>query len=522
MTRALLPLPLWLLLALALGCDKPADDDTAGDDDATADDDDTVGDDDSIPEHPCVDLPNPVTLAGTVCATDAACQLSETGTALYLGYDMAAGGDFDGDGIEDLVVGAPGFDVIQDEGRAVIYTIASFEQVIVAPTAYVEGPEPLENTGFSVALAPDIDGDGIDDLLVGARGDGELAEAAGAIYVVHGRTLANDPTAPEALTADTTIRGTTEYSRVGVSSTGIADVTGDGLGEVALGFELYWESSSWEFADDGKVAVFHGQAGGLGAETTVDDADLVFEGPVGSYHVGYALASGDVSGDGQADLLVGAPEANASRGRVYIATGPTLLQAGVLPIEDHTVMVEGMDAGEAMGTAIAIVGDVDGDGLTDFAAGSPESDMNWDDGGAVSIFAGSVDIDTGVEPLRLAQFGSEWDDFGFGTTIAGNADLDGDGLDDVLVGAVYAYLGPVMKGGRAYLFHGRETGWDTLLDATQADAGIAGIGVGDNLSAGAALPDLDGDGYPEVVVAAPYHDATGSDSGELYLFWGTP
>jgi len=80
----------------------------------------------------------------------------------------------------------------------------------------------------------------------------------------------------------------------------------------------------------------------------------------------------------------------------------------------------------------------------------------------------------------------------------------------------------VMKGGRAYLFHGRETGWDTLLDATQADAGIAGIGVGDNLSAGAALPDLDGDGYPEVVVAAPYHDATGSDSGELYLFWGTP
>jgi len=386
----------------------------------------------------------------------------------------------------------------------------------------MEGTVPLENAGYSVAVAPDLDGDGHDDLLVGARGNGILGEAAGAIYVVHGRTLAGDTENPEALTADATIRGATEYSRVGVSVTGIGDVTGDDLGEIAMGFELYMESSGWEFADDGKVAVFHGQSGGLASELTVNDADVILEGPVGGYHVGLALdGSGDVTGDGLADLLVGAPEATGSHGRLYIATGPILLEAGTYAIDDVvTATYEGPESGEALGTSVAHVGDVDGDGIDDIAVGSPESDETWNDGGAVTLLKGSADIDTGVEPEVLARIGAEWDDFAFGDVLAGAGDVDGDGLADLLVGAVYAYLGPVMKGGRAYLFTGRDSGWDTLLDATQADAGVAGIGVSDNLGHGLALADLDGDGLDEVIVGAPYRDSVSSDSGALYLFWG--
>jgi hypothetical protein len=514
---------LWLL-ALAVvgvpGCRNGGDDDTSADDDDTGDDD-TTGDDDYTPEDPCLDTPNGSDLDGTVCGSDAACRSAEISTATYLGYSVTGGFDFDADGVEDLVAGAPGWDVAQDEGRALIYTAASFDQPIFGPVAYVEGPDPLENAGFTVSLIPDTDGDGTGDLLVGARSDTEGGTAAGAVYLVHGRALAGDTATPENLAIDTAVRGASEYSRVGTSVTGIPDVTGDALGEFALGFELYTESSGWEFADDGKVGVFHGSTGGLTSELSVDDADLIFEGPLGGYHVGLSLdGAGDVTGDGLADLLVGAPDANGSRGRVYILTGPDLSEAGTYAIEDVAVMVEGEEAGESLGTSVVFLGDVDGDGLGDLATGSPDGDVPWTDGGIVTLYSGTADIDAGVAPEILARFGSEWDDFMFGGALAGNTDLDGDGLMDLVVGAHYAYLGPVMKGGRAYLFHGRTTGWDTLADATEADASVAGIGVGDNLGLGLTLSDLDGDGFDEVLLGAPYRDAMGSDSGELYLFWG--
>lgn len=520
MTRhSLLP---WLLaLTVVVGCrDGGGDDDTSADDD-DAGDDDVIGDDDYTPEDPCLDTPNGSDLDGTICGSDAGCRSAEISTATYLGYAMTGGFDFDADGVEDLVAGAPGWDVAQDEGRALIYTAASFAQPIFGPVAYVEGPDPLENAGFSVSLIPDTDGDGTGDLLVGARSDTTGGAAAGAVYLVHGRALAGDTAAPENLAIDTAVRGASEYSRAGTSVTGIPDVTGDALGEFALGFELYTESSGWEFADDGKVAVFHGAPGGLAGELSVNDADLIFEGPIGGYHVGFSLdGAGDITGDGLADLLVGAPDANGSRGRVYILTSTILTETGTFAIEDEAVMVEGEESGESLGTSVVFLGDVDGDGLGDLAAGSPDGDVPWTDGGIVTLYAGTAGIDTGVAPEILARFGSEWDDFMFGGALAGNADLDGDGLMDLLVGAHYAYLGPVMKGGRAYLFHGRTTGWDTLADATEADASVAGIGVGDNLGLGLALSDLDGDGFDEILLGAPYRDAMGSDSGELYLFWG--
>ena len=525
MTRLSLLLGLLLLLVAfggALGCrESSGDDDTGSGDDDVVDDDDTIGDDDYTPEDPCTDTPNASELSGTVCGTDAGCRSSEISTATYLGYSLSGGVDFDDDGVEDLVAGAPGWDVAQDEGRAFIYTAASFDQPIFAPVAYVEGPDPLENAGFSVSFTPDLNGDGLGDLLVGARSDTVGGTAAGAVYLVHGRGLTTDTSSPENLAIDTSIRGATDYSRVGTSVTGIPDVTGDDLGEIALGFELFYESSGWEFSNDGKVAVFHGQTGGLGSEISVDDADVVFEGPPGSYHVGYALdGAGDVTGDGLADLLVGAPDANGSRGRLYILTGPMLGEEGTYAIDDVAVMVEGEESGEGVGNAVAFLGDVDGDGVADMAAGSPDGDQPWPDGGTVTLFSGSPDIDSGVAPVILARFGSEWDDFQFGGAIAGNTDLDGDGLSDFIIGAHYAFLGPVMKGGRAYIFHGRTEGWDVLADATEADVSIAGIGVGDNLGVGLAASDVDGDGFDEILLGAPYRDASGSDSGELYLFWG--
>ncbi len=507
------------LLALALlGC-PDEDDDVAGDDDTT--DDDDAGDDDTTPTVPCVDAVAGAPLQGTLCANDAACWFGDIGQAQYQGFALASGGDFDGDGLEDLLVGAPGYDLTQDDGRVAIYTAASFEAVLPAPVAQLTGEQPLENAGYAVAFAGDVDGDGFDDVLAGARNDSDGGEGAGAVYLLHGRALNNDPEAPETLPADTAIRGAHEFGRVGVGLSGLGDVTGDGTAELAVAWELFNESQGFEFADDGHVALFHGAAGGLAAELDPYDADVTLEAPLTVSQLGYAMDHGDVTGDGVEELLVGAPQAETSRGRLYLFRGADLATPGTYVAEELAACYHvGEEVGEELGTAVAFLGDVDGDGLADIGVGSPQSSRTWPDGGAVTVLRGAAAIDDGTPPEVLVVIGSEWDDFAFGGDIARHGDSDGDGLAELWVGGRFAYVGPVMKGGRAYLFHGRAAGWDGLVDATDADAGVSGIGVADNLGTGLALADLDGDGADELLVGAPYRDATGNDSGEIYLFWG--
>ena len=523
-----------LALLLVVGCPTKTDDDDATSDDDASDDDDTSGDDDVTPEDACDDTPNLANIDRTVCAQDAACATAELALSSYQGYALAGGHDFDGDGLEDLISGASGFTTLDKEGRAMLYTAASFDRQVVAPVAYLEGQDPLEKAGYSVAFAPDMDGDGLAELVAGARSDADGGEAAGAVYLVHGQALVGTPDLPQALTADAAIRGQVEWGRAGTSVTGVLDATGDGLGELALGFELFMESGGFEFASNGKVAVFFGRNGGLSGELGTADADVVLEGPVTAGHVGYCLAGdGDVTGDGLGDLLVGAPSAESSRGVLHILTGPSLQTAGIYPIGDLSVAYVGADSSEHLAAAVGHLGDVDGDGIGDLAVGSPDSDVTWPDGGKITVLKGSADIDTGAVPEVLAEIGSEWDDFKLGgytfssygggpSNAAGviGGDLDGDGLSDLVAGAVQAYIGPIMRGGRSYVFYGRTEGWDLLLEASQADGGVAGVSPEDYLGAGMTTSDLDGDGIDDLIVGAPYRDHAGGDSGALYLFWG--
>jgi FG-GAP repeat len=509
-----------LTLALTLaGCPDEDDDDTGVTDDDTGDDDDD-GDDDSIPTIPCIDAQASAELDGTLCADQAACGFGDIGSSLYQGFSLASGGDFDGDGLEDLLVGAPGFDLIQDDGRAAVYTAASFEVPVPAPVAVFHGQQPLENVGYRVAFAGDVDGDGLADLLTGARNDADGGEGAGAVYLVHGRGLAGDPTEPETLAADTAIRGEQAFGRVGIGLSGLGDVNGDGTSEVAVAYELFTQNNGFELADDGHVALFYGAPGGLAAELDTSDADVTLEAPLSMSQLGYALDHGDVTGDGVEELLVGAPQGDTSRGRVYVVRGADLTTPGTYAAEDIAVFHTGADVGEELGTAVAFLGDVDGDGIGDLAAGSPDSSLTWPNGGALTVLRGSDAIDAGTAPEVLVVIGSEWDDFLFGGAISRAGDTDGDGLGELWVGGSFAYAGPIMKGGRGYLLHGRDSGWESLVDATDADAGVAGIGVGDNAGTGLAMGDLNGDGVDELLLGSPYRDSTGSDSGQIYLFWG--
>jgi len=481
-----------------------------------------VGDDDtSIPDTPCEDVSDAPALDTTLCANEASCRFAQQATSYYQGFSMAADGDFDGDGVMDLAVGAPGADVAQDEGQVGIYNLASFAELVPAPVAVAVGQVPLDQAGFSTAYAGDINGDGLDDLLLGARGNTTGGNGAGAVYLIQGRGLGDDVAAPDALGSDGVINGEREFSRVGTSATGIVDATGDGLAEIAVGYDLYQDSNGLEYQDSGNVAVFHGSAQGLAGTRSVLDADGILVAPLTISQVGYALAGkGDLDGDGLGDLLVGAPYAESSAGQLYVVPGTQLAIAETVDIADVAATVLGEGGNEKFASAIAYLGDVNGDGIDDAAVGAPGSDRTWPDGGAVTVLAGSVDVSTDTPPEVLAVIGSEWDDFQFGFSVAAANDLDGDGHNDLVVGAKDALMGPIMKGGRIYVFYGRAAGWGALLDATEADADVVGMGVNDSLGYALTAGDVDGDGVDDLLAAAPYRDRSNTDSGEIYLFWG--
>ncbi|MFZ5480713.1 MAG: integrin alpha, partial [Myxococcota bacterium] len=197
---------------------------------------------------------------------------------------------------------------------------------------------------------------------------------------------------------------------------------------------------------------------------------------------GAAIASlGDRDGDGLAELLVGAPEADA----VYLLAGDSLTQGGQTAPGD--AWLEG-EAGDAFGYATALAGDLDGDGTPDVAIGAPGRD---DHAGAavVALDDGTLTL-TGERPGDYA-----------GGALAGAGDVDGDGLADLLVGA-WGQDGGATRGGAVYVVLGDALGDGVALADASATlvSGEAGAYLGSALAGG---HDYTGDGLPEVVVAAP-------------------
>jgi hypothetical protein len=145
--------------------------------------------------------------------------------------------------------------------------------------------------------------------------------------------------------------------------------------------------------------------------------------------------------------------------------------------------------------------------------------MSWPEGGAVAVYSGGPGFFSDG-PALLATWGGSFDDeqLGYGLTAG---DAGGDGLEDLVVGALYARTGLLTRGGRAHLFAGRTSGWETGADAMSADATFHPAGAGDYLGTANALGDLDGDGKDELLLASGFADYNDYDNiGWVYLFWG--
>ena len=427
----------------------------------------------------------------------------------WAGVDVSYAGDVDGDGLEDLLIGTNRTYVPDTIGRAYLVLGSSIipgETFDLANADYVFiGEQDNDAFGQNVAGIGDYDGDGLDDLLFGAAW---YTNGQGRAYMVLGSSLGSESTI-YIENADTTFT-TSNASHLGQELAAVGDVNGDGLADIMIG-----QSS--------KANLFLGTQS-IELERDVGSADLIIEGGSG---LGNALSTaGDVDGDGLDDLLIAQPHFPQSgyykSGRVHLVMGSSIGSQTTMSIDDSDFKFNSY-ADAALGTEIAAAGDVDGDGLDDIIMGTSASDINGENKGSVYFMLGSTIVNDGATDFRVdneadyRMIGVYNNDY-LGSAMAPAGDFNGDGLDDFLIaasGSDYAgqYLGVV------YLFSGASlpylaVGNEIIPEAADfrfpGQFGVGGVGRLSKRSA-----DWDGDGLDDILVSS--HGAF-NDKGLVSIF----
>jgi len=456
-----------------------------------------------------------------------------------------AQGDFNGDGIDDILVGSPKADGPDNE------RINAGEAYVILGSSDVSGTVDIgkdehdftvigtnagDNLGFVVASG-DFNGDGIDDVLVGARfarrPDGGLTYA-GEAYVVFGSPDLSGTVDTALDEQDLTIVGVEAGDYLGYALAA-GDVNGDGVDDVIVGAPGA-DGPDNNRSGGGEVYVVFGSPEPRG---TVDvgqgQQDFTILGAETEDFLANFAASGDVDGDGIDDILLGThmadgPEGQRADGGVaYVIFGSPELKGTLdLTSDEGFLPIWGADANDWLGFALTAA-DVDGDGVDDILIGARNADgrdNSRNNCGEVYVIFGSaelpstMDIAEGKQDVTL--MGSDPNNL-FGHSLAAG-DVNGDGLADVLVGAPAANSRE--KAGEVLVFLGSAQ-WPATVDAAlgQQERTVLGAEPEDELGFSVASGDVNGDGRDDIIGGALLADGPDNarpDAGEVYVILSMP
>ena len=419
-------------------CDQPdgylADSSDCDDSDAAVNPDGTEVCDDGV-DNDCDGGNNGCEISGALgIEGNSDIQLRGSQNNAFTGHVVRAG-DLDGDGFDDIATAGYGWDYGSSANNGALWVFngpltAGEYDMFDSDAGFYAGAEN-DYAGYALGLG-DVDSDANAELIVGAFGDDTADGGAGAVYVVDGAAS----TEQLDVIADATLTGEYATDNFGVGVAYLGDVNGDGVGDVGAGA---WQNDNG--AEDGGAGYLF--LGPVTGSISASDADGIWDGTTAGANLGWSFAPlGDLDDDGYDDVIVSAID-NGSSG-----TAEAWVMYGAADTGSMSAYSVTGAAGGRLGYVLGWAGDLTGDGYPDIAVGEP------DNGGGVAYLvegpiASDIDVSAGEYFASFSGTGRA------GYSVSGIGDLNNDGYDDLAIGgttysssagAVWVCYGPIAEG----------------------------------------------------------------------------